>query len=64
MGALGLCVELTGRKLGLAGGDVARKMGEGGVREKGETRGELRGEGGLASSALEKMKAVSVRLRW
>lgn len=64
MGALGLCGEVTGRKSGLAGGDVARKTGEGGVLEKGETRGEPRGEGGLASSALEKMKAVSVRLRW
>lgn len=63
-GALGLCGEVTGRKSGLDGGDVARKTGEGGVREKGETRGELRGESGLASSALEKMKAVSVRLRW
>lgn len=64
MGALGLCGEATGRKSGLAGGDVTRKMGEVGVREKGETRGELRGEGSLASSAFEKMKAVSVRLRW
>lgn len=64
MGALGLCGEMTGWKSGLAGGDVVRKTGEGGVREKGETRGELRGEGGPASSALEKMKAVSVRLRW
>lgn len=63
-GALGLCGEVTGRKSGLAGGEVARKMGEGGIREKGETRGELRGEDGLASSALVKMKAVSVRLRW
>lgn len=39
-------------------------MGEGGAREKGETRGELRGEDAVLSSALEKMKAVSVRLRW
>lgn len=37
-------------------------MGEGGAREKGDTRGELYGD--VLSSALEKMKAVSVRLRW
>ncbi len=64
MGALGLCGEVTGWKSGLVGGDMARKMGEGGAREKGETRGELRGEDVELSSALEKMKAVSVRLRW
>ena len=64
MGGLGLCGEVTGRKSGLTGGDVARKMGEGGAREKGETRGELRGEDAVLSSALAKMKAVSVRLRW
>lgn len=39
-------------------------MGEGGNREKGETSGELRGEDAVLSSALEKIKAVSVRLRW
>lgn len=39
-------------------------MGEGGAREKGDTRGELRGEDAALSSALEKIKAVSVRLRW
>lgn len=39
-------------------------MGEGGAREKGDTRGELRGEDAVLSSAFEKMKAVSVRLRW
>lgn len=39
-------------------------MGEGGAREKGDTRGELYGEDAVLSSALEKMKAVSVRLRW
>lgn len=43
---------------------MARWMGEGGAREKGDTRGELRGEDAALSSALEKMKAVSVRLRW
>lgn len=64
MGALDLGGEMTGRKSGLAGGEVARKIGEGGAREKGDVRGELRGEGGLPSSALEKMNAVSVRLRW
>lgn len=65
MGALGLCGEVTGRKSRLAGGDPAQKTGEGGAaREKGEVRGELRGEGGRNSSALEKMNAVSVRLRW
>lgn len=64
MGALGLCGEVTGRKSRLAGGDVARYKGEGGAREKGETRGELRGDDAVLSSALEKMKAVSVRLRW
>lgn len=63
-GALDLGGEVTGRKSGLAGGETARKMGEGGAREKGDARGELRGEGGLPSSALEKMNAVSVRLRW
>lgn len=64
MGGLGLCGEVTGRKSGLVGGDEARKMGEGGAREKGETMGELRGEDAVLSSALAKMKAVSVRLRW
>lgn len=64
MGALGLCGELTGQKTGLCGGDIPRYKGEGGAREKGETRGELRGEDAALSSALEKMKAVSVRLRW
>lgn len=64
IGALGLCGDVTGRKSGLVGGDMARKMGEGGAREKGDTRGELRGEDVVLSSALEKMKAVSVRLRW
>ena len=39
-------------------------MGEGGAREKGETKGEVRGEEDALSSALEKMKAVSVKLRW
>ena len=39
-------------------------MGEGGAREKGETSGELRGEDAELSSALQKIKAVSVRLRW
>lgn len=51
-------------KTGLVGGDVARLNGEGGALEKGDTRGELRGEEAALSSALEKMKAVSVRLRW
>lgn len=64
MGARGLCGEVTERKSGLVGGDVARKRGEGGAREKGETRGGLRGEDAVLSSALAKMKAVSVRLRW
>lgn len=63
-GARGLCGDVTGRKSGLKGGDMARWMGEGGAREKGDTRGELRGEDAALSSALEKMKAVSVRLRW
>lgn len=63
-GAWGLCGDVTGRKSGLKGGDMARWMGEGGAREKGDTRGELRGEDAALSSALEKMKAVSVRLRW
>lgn len=63
-GALALCGEVTGRKSGLAGGDMERWRGEGGNREKGETSGELRGEDAALSSALEKMKAVSVRLRW
>lgn len=63
-GALGLCGELPGQKLGLVGGDVARKTGEGGALEKGETRGELRGEDAVLSSAFAKMKAESVRLRW
>lgn len=39
-------------------------MGEGGTREKGDTRGELCSGDAVLSSALEKMKAVSVRLRW
>ena len=39
-------------------------MGEGGAREKGDTSGGLRGEDAVLSSALEKIKAVSVRLRW
>lgn len=39
-------------------------MGEGGTREKGDTRGELCRVDAVLSSALEKMKAVSVRLRW
>lgn len=34
------------------------------MREKGETRGELRGEDAALSSALQNIKAVSVRLRW
>lgn len=42
-------------------GDMALKTGEGGALEKGETKGEVCGE---VSSALEKMNAVSVRLRW
>lgn len=37
-------------------------MGEGEAREKSDPRGE-RGENAVLSSALEKMKAVSVRLR-
>lgn len=41
MGALGLCGEIRERNSGLVGGDVARKTGEGEVRKKGETRGEL-----------------------
>lgn len=40
-GALGLCGEITERKSGLVGGDVTLKTGEGEVRKKGETRGEL-----------------------
>ena len=63
MGALGLCGEVTGRKSGLMGGDAERQKGEGEAREKGDTRGEL-GEDAVLSSVLEKMKAVSVRLRW
>jgi len=56
-----------GRKSsGLVGADVveaARMRGEAGLREKGEEpNGGLRGL--LSSEALEKMKAVSVRLRW
>lgn len=63
VGAWGLCGELRGWKTGLSRGEVAWKMGEGGALKKGETRGELRGEVAALSSALEKMKAVSVRLR-
>lgn len=55
--------EVRGRKTGHVGGDAAR-VGEGGAREKGEKRGELSGEVGVLACALEKMKAVSVRLRW
>lgn len=40
---------------------MALKTGEGGALEKGETKGDVCGE---VSSALEKMNAVSVRLRW
>lgn len=60
----GFCVEVGEWKTGLVGGEVARLNGEGGALEKGDTRGELRGEDEVLSSALEKMKAVSVRLRW
>lgn len=57
-------VEVGEWKTGLVGGDAARLNGEGGALEKGDTKGGLRGEGEALSSALEKMKAVSVRLRW
>lgn len=59
-----LCGEADGWKTGLVGGEVARLKGEGEALEKGDTRGELRGETAELSSALEKMKAVSVKLRW
>lgn len=64
MAPLGLRGDHAARKSGLMGGEAARRKGEGGAREKGDTRGELRGDDGALSSALEKMKAVSVRLRW
>lgn len=63
VGARGPGRELSGLPSGLSGGDVARKRGEVGDLKKGETRGELCGEDAVISSALEKMKAVSVRLR-
>lgn len=64
MAGLGLCGDQAERKSGLIGGEADRRKGEGGAREKGDTRGELRGDVAVLSSALEKMKAVSVRLRW
>lgn len=60
MAPLGLSGVQAERKSGLMGGEAARRKGEGGAREKGDTRGEL----AVLSSAREKMKAVSVRLRW
>lgn len=43
---------------------MARKTGDGGALEKGETSGDVCGEHPALSSAFEKINAVSVRLRW